>query len=180
MVEYFTIPELPGRQMFNCERCSATFQVSSCAAMWRAANSKKKSEANMKCRTCPLGALHAGEGDGFGSKLSGMEICSRCHRVGMRLIAGDICVSCWNRAREVIIGKNARGRKPLNHPPITPHEITVLTDKKLVVIRRSHAICTEELIISALRDSTRRVFFGFHANTRCDLKSVLSDGELDC
>lgn len=73
-------------------------------------------------------------------------------------------MSCWNRAREVIIGKNARGRKPLNHPPIVPHQITVLTGKKLVTIKRAHAVSTEELVIAALRDSTRQVFFGFHAN----------------
>lgn len=112
------------------------------------------------------------------SQLRGIEICSRCHRVGMRLIGGDICVSCWNRQREVIIGKNARGRKPLNHPPIIPLEITVLTGKKLVTIKRSHAVCTEELVISALRDSTRQVFFGFHSKGRASVQGIPVQGEL--
>lgn len=112
------------------------------------------------------------------SHLRGVEICSRCHRVGMRLVSGDICVSCWNRAREVIIGKNARGRKPVNHPAIVPHEITVMTGKKLVTIRRSHAVCTEELIVSALRDSLRQVYFGYHSSGRTSVQSIPVQGEL--
>jgi hypothetical protein len=164
MIEYFTIPELPDKPMFRCERRNATLQVASCASMWKAANSKCNAESNISCRTCPLGAVHAGEGDAVMSHLRGVEICSRCHRVGMRLIGGDICVSCWNRAREVIVGKNARGRKPLNHPPIVPHAITVLTGKSLVTIKRAYAISTDELIIAALRDSTRQVYFSFHIN----------------
>lgn len=176
MVEYFELPELPGKQMFRCERRNATLQVASCASMWKQANSKSTAECNMTCRTCPLGAVHAGEGDAVMSQLRGIEICSRCHRVGMRLIRGDICVSCWNRAREVLVGKNARGRKPLNHPPIVPHEITVLTGKKVTTIKRQHAICTEELVIAALRDSTRQVFFGFHASGQTCIAPV--QGEL--
>lgn len=178
MVEYFTIPELPDKPMFRCERRNATLQVASCASMWKAANSKNNAECNMSCRTCPIGATHAGEGDAHMSHLRGVEICSRCHRVGMRLVSGDICVSCWNRAREVIIGKNARGRKPVNHPAIVPHEITVMTGKKLVTIKRSHAVCTEELIVSALRDSLRQVYFGYHSNGRTSVQSIPVQGEL--
>lgn len=164
MVDYFTIPELPDRPMFRCERRNATLQVESCAAIWKAANGKNNSECGGACRNCSLGALHAGEGDAVMSRWRGIEICSRCHRVGMRLIGGDICVSCWNRQREVIIGKNARGRKPLNHPPIAPRSIAVLTGDELVTISRPYAVCTEELVISALRDSSRQVYFGFHSN----------------
>lgn len=164
--------------MFECERRNARIQVSSCASMWKAANSKSSAECNMSCRTCPIGAMHAGEGEVAMSHLRGVEMCSRCHRVGMRLVGGDICVSCWNRQREVIIGKNARGRKPLNHPPLLPHAITVMTGKKLVTIKRTHAICTDELVISALRDSTRQVFFGFHAAGRTSAIPVPLQGEL--
>lgn len=163
MVEYFTIKELPDKPMFRCERRNATLQVGSCAAIWKTANGKHGAECNAICRTCPLGALHAGEGDAVMSQLRGVEICARCHRVGMRLIGGDLCVSCWNRQREVIVGKNARGKKPLNHPAVSPHVITVMTGKRLVSIKRSHAVCTEELVITALRDSQRQVFFGFNA-----------------
>lgn len=178
MVEYFTIAELPDRPMFRCERRNATLQVESCAAIWKAANSKSSSECNAMCRTCPIGAVHAGEGDAVMSQLRGQEICSRCHRIGMRLIGGDICVSCWNRQREVIIGKNARGRKPLNHPPVSPHAITIMTGNKLVSIKRQHAICTEELVISALRDSPRQVFFGFHASGGVSRVPIPVQGEL--
>lgn len=110
------------------------------------------------------------------SQLRGQEICSRCHRVGMRLVGGDICVSCWNRQREVIIGKNARGRKPLKHPPIAPRSITFMTGSALVRIERLYSVCTEELVISALRDSTRQVFFGFRANLDAAVVGVIQRG----
>lgn len=179
MIEYFTIPELPDRPMFRCDRRNATLQVASCAAIWKTANSKHCNDCSSVCRTCPIGAVHAGEGDAVMSKLRGKEICSRCHREGMRLIGGDICVSCWNRQREVIIGKNARGRKPLNHPPIAPHAITFRTGNDLVRIERPHAICTEELVISALRDSTRQVFFGFRVNRDGVGMEMTAQGEID-
>lgn len=167
-IEYFELPELPGHEFFNCDRCCGTFQTSSCAAMWRIANSKRRSEANAKCRSCPIGAVHAGEGDGQGSRIYGVDLCARCNRVGMRLIHSDICVSCWNRAREVIVGKNARGRIPLNHPPISHYRITILTGNRLVVVDREHAIDTVELIVAALRDNARRVLFGFRSNLSVD------------
>lgn len=163
--EYFTIPQLPDRPMFKCERRDATLQVSSCASQWKAANSKANPECNMSCRSCPIGAMHAGEGDVHMSQLRGIEICSRCHRVGMRLVSGDICVSCWNRQREVLVGKNARGRKPMNHPPIQPMQITYVCGQEVLTLKRQHAVCAEELVIAALRDSTRQVFFGFSGQT---------------
>lgn len=178
MVEYFTIPELPDRPMFRCERRNATLQVDSCATIWRAANAKGGAECNAMCRTCPLGAMHAGEGDVVVSQLRGKEICSRCNREGMRLVAGDICVSCWNRQREVIVGKNARGKKPMNHPAIGPRAISIMTGGKVISIKRQHAVCTEELVIAALRDSPRQVFFGFKARGGNGRVLVPVQGEL--
>lgn len=160
MIKYFNIPELPGKTMFHCDRRNATLQVDSCKAIWQAANGKLP--GNAACRACPVGAKHAGEGEVSISKLRGTEICARCHRVGIRLIGGDICVSCWNRQRELIIGKNRRGREPKNHPPVAARKISFMVGDKRVTIARTHAITTSELMVSALRDSPRQVFFGFH------------------
>lgn len=161
---YFEIPELPGRKYFECTRCSGNFSVQSCAKMWRMANSKRRIEAHGQCRGCQIGAMHAGEGDGQWSKIYGLDLCARCLRVGMRLIHGDLCVSCWNREREVIVGCNARGRIPMNHPPIAHRRITVVTDGKQITVDRPHSVTVTELIIAALRDNPKRVLFGFHGS----------------
>ena len=134
-IEYFTLPELPGKPMFHCARRSASLQVSSCAALWSQTNNNKSPECSQLCKSCPIGAHHAGEGDIAQSSLCGIPICSRCQRTGLRLIGHDICVSCWNRERECVIGRNARGRKPLNHPPLVPHAVTVMTGGNVVTVR---------------------------------------------
>ncbi len=66
----------------------------------------------------------------------------------------------------------------MNHPPVAPMEITVLTGKKIINIKRAHAVCTEELVISALRDSTRQVFFGFHSKGKTGVQGIPVQGEL--
>jgi hypothetical protein len=162
-IEYFSYPELPDRVMFACERMRANLQVDACAGMWQEANGKTPPERLAMCKTCPVGACHAGE-DAFDvSALRGTGLCARCHRGGFRLVGGDICVSCWNRAREVIKGCNRRGKEPLNHPPLNARSIRVMVDGAPVVIRREHSCSTDELVVAALRDSTRQPLFGFYA-----------------
>jgi hypothetical protein len=165
-IEYFTYPELPDRPMFECAALRATLQVERCAGMWTEANGKNPPERLAKCRNCPIGALHAGEVEFDVSVLRGTGICSRCHRGGMRLIGGDICVSCWNRAREVIVGRNAKGKPPKIHPPLAPRSITVRSGGQNITIKREHSVSTDELVVAGLRDCTRQVLFGFSATRK--------------
>lgn len=178
MIEYFTLPELPDRLYFDCTRRNARLQVASCAAQWKQANSRARSECSHQCQTCPVGAMHAGEGELTMSHLRGKEICARCHRVGLRLISGDICVSCWNRQREVFIGVNARGKKPSNHPRITAFRAAIQCGGKITLIKRVHAISTEELMVAALRDNTRQVYFGLQLTGTCTEQRIPVQGEL--
>uniref|UniRef100_A0AAU6W275 Uncharacterized protein n=1 Tax=Pseudomonas phage Touem01 TaxID=3138548 RepID=A0AAU6W275_9VIRU len=161
---YFEHPLMPGRPMFRCDGMRADLQVEKCAEMWREANGKTPPERLAKCRNCPIGAAHAGEAEFDVSVLRGSGICSRCHRGGMRLIGADICVSCWNRAREVVVGRNAKGKPPSIHPPMEPREIRVRTGGETIVIKRGLSISTDELVVAALRDCTRQAFFAFHAS----------------
>ena len=177
-IEYFILPELPDKPCFYCARRNATLQVATCAAQWKQANSRARSECSHQCQTCPVGAQHAGEGDVTMSHLRGKEICARCFRVGLRLIAGDICVSCWNRQREVFIGTNARGKKPTNHPPITSYRAGMMCGNKVTLIKRAHATSNEELIVAALRDNTRQVFFGLQLTGTNTEYTIPRQGEL--
>jgi len=162
-VIYFTYPELPDRLMFECTSHKATLTVDACKGMWTEANGRTPPDRLALCRRCPLGAQHAGLQSFHVSKLRGTGICSRCHRGGMRLVRQDICVSCWNRERELLIGKNAKGRPPRLHQPVARRTIRILNGDQIQVIKRDTSLSTDELVVAALRDSTRQVYFGFHA-----------------
>jgi hypothetical protein len=176
-LEYFTIPELPDVQMFSCERHKATLRVDACKGMWLEANGRTPPERLAKCRNCPFGARHAGFETFHVSTLKGSGICSRCHRTGMRLVRGDICVSCWNREREFLIGKNAKGRPPKLHPDVALRTIRFRNGDQIDRIKREHSVSLEELMVAALRDSHRQVFFGFNAGPPPAM-SVPIQGEL--
>lgn len=161
-IEYFTIPELgEDRPMFRCERRSATLQVSACSQMWRDANHRECPERLDRCRGCQVGAAHSGEGDISTCPITGTDICTRCHRGGMRLVRDEICVSCWNRERECLIGRNAKGSAPKMHPPLHAGSITVMAGDEIKVFSTPHCCSTTELMIRALRDCRKRVLFSF-------------------
>lgn len=161
MVEYFESPLMPGKAMFRCDRLSASLQVQSCAVMWKEANAGGRSpERLFRCMQCPLGAEHAGVGDANMSPLRGTTICSRCSRTDLRLIGGNVCVSCQNRAYEWLKGKNAKGRVPVKHPPLVRRSVRYLCDGQVRVLVRSHTVCADELVVELLRDSTKRVVIG--------------------
>lgn len=97
---------LYGLTVFECAPLRATLQPSACASNW-----KKNLEGSV-CRSCSLGAIHSGESPSKALKTSRMHGCIRCNRGAGRLLAGCLCMSCYNRAREVITGHNAKGSAP--------------------------------------------------------------------
>lgn len=80
----------------------------------------------------------------------------------MRLIWGHICVSCYNREREAVIGRNAKGRAPVKIGRLEPRGIWYLAGRQLVRLARARTVDTTELVVAALRDSSDRVRFVFH------------------
>lgn len=160
-VAYFENPLLPGRRMFRCERLSASLQVSSCAAMWTEANGDGPgAERLARCRQCQVGAEHAGVADANMSPLRGTSICSRCHRTDLRLIGGNVCVSCQNRAYEQIKGRNAKGRAPVKCPPLARRVVRFVSDGQVRVLARAYTASADELVVELLRDSAKRVLLG--------------------
>jgi hypothetical protein len=167
VVDYFTIPELPEQQRFRCDKRNASLSVESCAGMWRIANDRGAPERLDQCKNCSLGAKHAGVGEISLSPLRGMSICGRCHSGTTRLIRGHLCPSCYNRELEYTKGRNARGTLPITHPVL--HELSIrfqcgeLTQKLSI-----KAVSSEELVIAALRDSSKQVTFSFN-RPKCEL-----------
>jgi hypothetical protein len=165
MVEYFKIEEVPDQQYFRCDRYKASLSVSACAKMWKEANHENV-EARYRCKTCPLGAVHAGETAASMSPLLGKSICARCHGQTARLIGKHICVSCYNRQREWIIGKNAKGTRPLKIGRLDPRTLRYFSGGQTAVLHAALSATMDELIIAALRDSKNRVRFSFHGAIR--------------
>ena len=102
-IKYFSIDQLPGKY-FDCDRLSGTMTDVSCAAQF-----KKHKGGTSKCSECEIGAFHAGEQIVHGLP---ERFCPRCGGTDKRLIYGNICISCYNRGREVLAGKNAKGAFP--------------------------------------------------------------------
>lgn len=159
-VDYFTRPETPGRIYFRCERMRANLSTETCAGMWRRTNNDGDA-AHDACRCCPLGALHAGEATASLSPLKGALICARCHRPAGRLIAGMHCVSCYNRQREFLTGRNAKGTAPVKLRCLARRRVRYMAGTEPCSMVAQHSLDTDELVVAALRDSKQRVRFGF-------------------
>ncbi|BCP56239.1 hypothetical protein K32_48560 [Kaistia sp. 32K] len=162
MVEYFTYPELPDRQFFRCDRRKASLQVTACAGMWVEANGKAAPERLDQCRNCPLGAKHAGVGEISLSPLRGMSICARCEQGATRLVRKHLCISCYNREREFLKGRNARGSAPVKHPQLHQLEIRFQAGPEIERVAMTVA-SRQELVVAVLRDTSKHVTFAFEA-----------------
>ena len=126
-VNYFSMEGAPG-QYFTCGRYG-TMSVPSCARNYAAAPAASKSGRLEACVGCAVGREHAGEtltlpvvSAAPAAPETGL-FCVRCRKSGrdeesrlvgrMRLVRDHtICVSCYNREREVLKGANAKGAKP--------------------------------------------------------------------
>lgn len=166
MVEYFGMDVLPGKMFFRCERTRATLSTTSCADMWRRSNGGKGVDTYSHCKCCPIGALHAGEAGASMSPLKGTLTCARCHRTANRLIGKMVCVSCYNRSRELAMGRNAKGTAPVKLKREDARLIRFMAGGEVRSLRVDRSIDTDELIVATLRDSRHSVLFGLAAGRR--------------
>lgn len=88
--------------VFDCAPMRASLSREACADNWR-------NRRCLSCDGCPIGAEHAGQKP----RPATTTACVRCGRTGQRLLHKSLCICCWNRAREVMIGRNGKGAKPL-------------------------------------------------------------------
>lgn len=112
-LRYFSVQGLQGRY-FDCARLRATLSTESCAARHLGACG---GDDRVSCRGCPIGALHSGRGQVPASRLT-ERMCSRCLKRPQRMVKSRLCVSCYNRTREVHRGANAKGVPPRKLPMV--------------------------------------------------------------
>lgn len=161
-MDYFEMNGCPGR-FFRCERLRANLSVTACTTRWRQANAKGAPERLAQCKGCPIGAEHAGEPLVLSSPLFESHICSRCHRPSDRLINGEHCPSCYNRQREFIVGRNAKGTRPVKNTGLHPVAVRYASCGKAAEHRISLAADTTEAVVSVLRHTKGQVVFAFRA-----------------
>jgi len=125
-VMYFNVDGMLGNY-FTCTRYG-TMTPGACARNYRDAPKFARSGRCGACIGCAVGVKHASDGNADApvvpSTQSGSRrACLRCRRSGMddasrligrmRLLRGQtLCISCYNREREVQQGKNAKGSAP--------------------------------------------------------------------
>jgi hypothetical protein len=157
---YRQIVELPAATFFNCARLHAGLTTSACSDMWRAAN-EGRSERYIACRACPIGAAHAGVPNASRSTIRGALVCARCTRGATRLIGKRICISCYNREREFIRGRNARGMVPTKLAPLVGRRVFYLSNGRVHLVRSDRTASDAELIVATLRDAIHSVAFAW-------------------
>lgn len=134
-VAYFTREGFPAR-VFECPQHRVTMMEVSCRAAYKEAKETGRDGRRARCIGCPIGALHSGETIQATSDTGRYGLfCVRCRRTSndctdsrqvgsMRLVRNLVCVSCYNREREVVRKQNAKGGEPRKWAGLRP--ITVI------------------------------------------------------
>jgi len=163
-IAYF---ELPGfaQKLFRCTRRAAALRPAACAANWEKAQELRNGAGGTAevCRACPVGAAHAGKAVSYRNPLFGIDLCPRCRRGGMRVVGNRLCISCYNREREVRIGRNRKGTVP-HKLELRPCKIGVILDagtaaERRVIFESAAARDERELEIVVLRVTAGHVQF---------------------
>lgn len=156
-------------EFFRCEKLKATLSTKACQGNYRQAMSPRGLDYGLRpqCRGCPLGAFHAGlvPETASSSRFLGRLICSRCHESARRLIRKSICVSCYNREREVAIGRNAKGGAPVNCRQVSSATLACLIGEEATMrVQRFDRVTSRvEAVLSMVRTETKAVAFGWVA-----------------
>lgn len=102
---------------FDCKTypIPITLSTSSCAERYRItqsqANQIDPGHQLFRCLSCDIGRTHADMGD-IPMRQPRMRDCFRCGRSDLRLIDLALCIGCFNRQREAVVGKNGKGSFP--------------------------------------------------------------------
>lgn len=151
--------------LFTCPNHAGNLKISksSCASMWQRARTLRNESFNPveACCGCRIGAKCAGFDDEPQERKIGLidHICTRCHRSATRFIHGRICISCYNRGREVLVGKNARGAVPKYLPPMIQVNVTYQDDGVLQQVSMDQVIDETEARLSIVRKSSHVLAF---------------------
>lgn len=184
MVTYFAVDGIPG-QYFSCGRYG-TMSVSACNRNFTAAPQAVKSGRLEGCVGCSIGAQHVGAPAASAATLlthsfSRSVFCVRCRRSGsdpdsrligrMRLVrCHTICVSCYNREREVLHGKNGKGARPKKWAGLHTTRIAKVVGNSMEIMQFAHPVfdCLESVLTILRHAPTESPSVGWTASDRIE------------
>ena len=153
----------------HCGRRNMTLTHAGCGRLWEAAQAKHAAkklepwEGIAACWTCPIGARNAGrEAEAVFEPAAALAcICPRCDRPASRLINGRLCISCYNRDREALVGRDAKGNRPVLCDQLHDERIVVMADGSARIESVPRVISPVEAMIRIARHAKAPVAFGW-------------------
>ena len=144
--------EVNGIELVECPPYRMQLTPGRCASNWEsvAGKHRHKLERLEHCLDCPLGAQRAGK-QAVPTPLP--RFCCRCLKLSPRLIGAKLCPSCYNRQRELELGRNARGTAPVKITPV--FSVTAKVGDVEVVMTAADRI--EVAMVTLRQDSTATI-----------------------
>lgn len=135
-----------------------------CGKLWLSANGKVRPqswEGRAACVGCFTGAANAGQPIDLAAEAAAewREVCPRCCRPTARLIGGEHCVSCYNRAREADIGRNRKGNRPALADQLHDEHLMVLEGRQAAVVTTGRVLDASELMVRAAKVANHPMVF---------------------
>ena len=152
--------------MFDCARRRLRLSVPGCARLFLSARADRPlpHEGRHGCLGCPVGAAHAGVELPPSPAIEALHaVCPRCRRVNGRIIHGRLCVSCYNREREVRVGRNRKGGVPRLAARLHRVRIAVTDGAGHARVVERDAVDLAEMLISTAQAATGPVTIGVAA-----------------
>lgn len=181
-LQYVTLEGVPGTY-FTCPSYGL-MSVSSCVRNFADAPGAMRSGRLQKCIGCEHGRVHAGAPKAEEPAPKAQQsfryrpACCRCRRDGtsqgtrligkMRLVrAHTICVSCFNREKEVIAGRNSKGAKPKKWGALFYSRAAYVADNKAIVVDLTDPVIDRiEVALTMIRRGHTSVAWARPAVTR--------------
>ncbi len=169
-IEYVVRQDAPGKY-FRCPSYG-TMSVSACARNFEEAPNLLREGRLQRCVGCAIGCSHAGNSAAAEPIAAASMVyrvaCVRCRRDGrtegtrligrLRLVRQrTICVSCYNREREVLVGANAKGAIPRKWRGLFNTRCAFVRDRRAIVIDHPDPVIDRiELALTMFRRGHQR------------------------
>jgi hypothetical protein len=156
----------PALEMMRCDKRSMTLSKAGCARLWLSAQEKenrpKEWEGRFSCIGCRVGAMSAGKSMPVTAEAveAWRMVCPRCRKPAQRMIKERFCISCFNRAAEVLRGKNSKGNPPKILLDRLHSEIVVVSDGATTrIVSEDSVVDLAEVIVLHARTASGALAF---------------------
>ena len=149
--------------MITCERSPMRLSAASCARMWVSCRAKRPEpwEGRFKCLDCPTGAGHAGCVQAPPTMAERLKnVCPRCGLERDRIIGNHFCVSCYNRDREVLAGRNGKGSRPALTDRLHAVNLTIVENGVAKVVTFDRVTSRVEAVLCAAKRARGPIVIG--------------------